>query len=314
MKLLLFPDPGATWQGALADAAPDVELLVASNAADAVRLAPQADALVGNLNAAMLAAAPHLRWVQAPLAGLESYMFPELLASSITLTNCRGVYSDVIPDHVFAYVLAFARDLPNLLRAQQQHRWLHERAVHPVQIQGLTMGIVGFGGIGSEVARRALVFGMHVLAVDPAPRGSVPGVDVWPFERLDDLLRGSDFVVLCVPETPLTRGIFDDQHFATMKPGSRFINIGRGKVVQLAALTRALQRGHLANAALDVYETEPLPADHPLWMMEQVILTPHSAAYGMPGDERRRDLICENVRRFVAGEPLLNVVIKELWS
>jgi phosphoglycerate dehydrogenase-like enzyme len=314
LLLLLYPDPGPRWRAALAGAAPGVELLVTSDPAEAVQLIAEADALYGNLTPAMLQAAHQLRWVQTSMAGLERYMFPELVASSLTLTNARGIYSDVIADHVFACVLAFARDLPRLLRAQQEGRWLREAQVQAFQLQGMTAGIVGFGGIGSEVARRAQVTGMAVLAVDPAPHAEVDGVLVWGPERLDDLLARSDFVVVCAPETPETRGLFNAERFAKMKRGARFINVGRGMVVQLHALTDALQRGQLAGAALDVYETEPLPPDHPLWGMENVLLTPHSAAYAVPAEERRLALVVDNVRRFVAGEPLRNVVAKERWS
>jgi len=314
LRLLLYPDPGPRWRAALAGAAPGVEVLLASDVAEAIQLIAQADALYGNLTPAMLQAARRLRWVQTPMAGLERYMFPELVVSSLTLTNARGIYSDVIADHVFAYVLAFARDLPRLLRAQQERRWLPESQVLTFQLQGLTAGIVGFGGIGSEVARRAQVVGMAVLAVDPAPHSEVEGVVVWGPERLDNLLAESDFVIVCAPETPETLGLFNAERFAKMKRGARFINIGRGRVVQLNALTEALQRGHLAGAALDVYETEPLPPNHPLWDLENVLLTPHSAAYAVPAEERRLALVVENIRRFVAGEPLRNVVVKERWS
>ena len=223
MRLLLYPDPGPRWRAALAGAAPGVELLVASDAVEATRLIAQADALFGNLTLAMLQAARQLRWVQTSMAGLERYMFPELVASSLTLTNARGIYSDVIADHVFACVLAFARDLPRLLRAQQERRWLREAQVQAFQLQGMTAGIVGFGGIGSEVARRAKVVDMAVLAVDPAPHAEVPGVVVWGPERFDDLLAGSDFVIVCAPETPETRGLFNAERFAKMKHGARFI-------------------------------------------------------------------------------------------
>jgi phosphoglycerate dehydrogenase-like enzyme len=314
MRLLVYPDPGPRWQAALAGAAPGVEVLVAADPAMAEQLIADADALYGTLTPEMLRAARHLRWVQTSMAGLERYMFPELVVSPLTLTNARGLYSDVIADHVFSYVLAFARDLPRLWRAQQERRWLSQGEVKTFQLQGLTAGIVGFGGIGAEVARRAQCVGMTVLAVDPAPHGTVDGVEVRGPERLDDVLAGSDFVIVCAPETPETRGLFDAERFGKMRRGARFINVGRGRVVRLEALTAALQSGHLAGAALDVYETEPLPADHPLWGMEQVLLTPHSAAYAVPVEERRLELVVDNIRRFAAGEPLRNVVAKERWS
>jgi len=314
VQLLLYPDPGQRWREALAGAAPNVELLVAGAEAKAVELAPGADALYGQITPRILAAASRLRWVQAPMAGLERYMFLELISSEVVLTNARGIYSDVIADHVFSYMLAFARDLPHLIKCQMERRWIPEREVRTFQLQGLTAGIIGFGGIGSEVARRALCIGMRVLAVDPAPHATLPEVEVWGPERLEELLSASDFVVACAPETPETRRLVDAGRFAQMRRGARFINVGRGQVVELPALTAALQRGHLAGAALDVYETEPLPSDHALWGMDNVILTPHSAAYGVPVVERRLALVVENVRRFAAGEPLLNVVDKERWS
>lgn len=314
MRLLVYPDPGPRWRDALGSAAPGVELLVATDEASAVRLVADADALYGHLTPAMLAAATRLRWVQTPMAGLERYMFPALVASSITMTNARGIYSDVIADHVLAYILAFGRDLPRLLRAQWERRWVPEPQVRAFQLQGLTAGIFGFGGIGSEVARRAQVIGMAVLAVDPAPHATVEGVAVWGPERLNDLLAASDFVISCAPETPETRGLFDAARFNTMKRGARFINVGRGRVVKLDALTAAVQSGQLAGAALDVYETEPLPPAHPLWGLEQVILTPHSAAYAVPVEERRLALVVDNIRRFAAGQPLRNVVEKARWS
>lgn len=314
MRLLVFPDPGPRWREALAGAASGIELLVADDAATAVRLVADADALYGTLTPAMLKEARRLRWVQTPMAGLERYMFPELVASSLILTNARGLYSDVIADHVFACILAFARDLPGLLQAQRERRWLPQAQVKTFQLQGQTAGIVGFGGIGAEVARRAQCVGMAVLACDPAPHGEVDGVAVWGPERLNELLAASDFVIVCVPETPETRGLFDSGRFGQMKRGARFLNVGRGRVVHLAALTDALQRGHLAGAALDVYETEPLPPEHSLWTMEQVILTPHSAAYAVPVEERRLALVIDNIRRYMAGESLRNVVVKKRWS
>lgn len=312
--LLFYPNPGSDWQNALHAAAPNLTIRVANDISEAVALAPQIDAFYGTITPQILAAAVNLRWIQTPMAGLEQYMFPELISSPVILTNMRGIYSDVIADHVLCLLLAFARDLPRLLRAQQQHRWLPEGEVAAFQLQGKQIGIIGFGGIGGEVARRALVVGMTTIACDPAPHASIEGVPVWSPERLDELLAQSDIVVVCAPETPETRGLFDTARFSRMRPGSIFINVGRGRVVHLDALAAALQSGHLSAAALDVYEREPLPPDHPLWSMPQVILTPHSAAYAVPASERRKKLLVENVRRFLAGEPLLNVVNKQRWS
>jgi phosphoglycerate dehydrogenase-like enzyme len=312
MRLVLSPPKGETWLSALRQAVPDAEIVEAeeNDVAQAIR---SADAFYGRIRPEWLAAAPRLRWIQTPVAGLEHAMFPELVASPVVLTNMRGIYSDHIADHAYALLLALARGLPQLMRRQARHEWSHEgiRAVH---LPDATLGIIGLGGIGRELARRAKVSGMTVLAVDARPEEWPEAVDeLWPPERLRDLLERSDFVAVCAPHTPETERLLDREKLAWMKPTAFLINVGRGVIVVLAALTEALQAGRLAGAALDVFETEPLPPDHPLWDMENVLITPHTAWMGPDSEARRLDLLCENLRRFVADEPLLNVVDKTRW-
>ncbi|HLH73813.1 MAG TPA: D-2-hydroxyacid dehydrogenase, partial [Chloroflexota bacterium] len=207
----------------------------------------------------------------------------------------------------------FARGLPRLLRFQLQHEW-HPQDYQVMHLPDCTIGIVGLGGIGSAVAKRAAAFEMRVIAVD-ARRTDRPNEvsELWPASRLHDLLGQSDFVVICAPETPETRGMFGSAAFKAMRSSAYLINIGRGKIVQLDALVEALRAGELAGAGLDVFEIEPLPADHPLWGMENVVITPHVAGVGPYTVERRHQVLLENVRRFVAGEPLINVVDKVQW-
>ena len=229
------------------------------------------------------------------------------------MTNMRGIYSDVIADHVFGYILCFARHLHHYVRRQERRVW-DTTARGVIHLADCTLGIVGLGGIGHEVARRGHVCGMRVIAVDPRRAERPPEVaELWTPDRLDDVLAQADFVVVCTPQTPLTTGLFDAARFARMKPTAYFINIGRGSVVHLAALTEALQHARLAGAGLDVFEVEPLPADHPLWAMENVIITPHVAGVGPHTSERRWAVVVENVRRYLAGEQLRNVVDKQAW-
>ncbi|MCP5111943.1 MAG: D-2-hydroxyacid dehydrogenase, partial [bacterium] len=224
-----------------------------------------ADAFFGKVTPRMLAAATRLQWVQSPTASLEHYLFPELTDHPCTLTNMRGLYSDVIAEHVFAYILSFTRNLHLYLRRQMEARWEAvggEAGRHPFSLgqsivtetdrahghlSGKTLGIVGFGAIGAEVAKRGLAFGMEIVAVDPRARATTnAGIQLWPPNRLPELLRESDFVVIAAPHTPQTEGLFRRQHLRLMKPSAYLINIGRGAIVNLEDLTRALEAGEIA--------------------------------------------------------------------
>ena len=203
--------------------------------------------------------------------------------------------------------MAFARGLHHYIRNQSEGKW--EKGAPVIHLAGTTLGVVGLGGIGLAVAERGPVFGMRVVGMDPAPKGKPDFIArIYSPDELSDMVGVSDFVVICVPHTADTEGLFDADMFRAMKNTGILINIGRGKVVQLQALSEALQSGQIAGAGLDVYEEEPLPQDHALWAMENVILTPHVAGISPEIDKRRKALIVENVRRFCAGEPLLNVV------
>ncbi len=300
---------------------------------DALRHMADADAFFGKITPRLLATAMKLRWVQSPTASLEHYLFPELTAHPCVLTNMRGLFSDVIADQVFGYVLCFARNLHRYILQQREGRWAPVGgesarvafATGPGTVNDIdlahrhladdTLGVVGLGAIGSEVARRGLAFGMRVVAVDPVATQAPAGVEaVWPVSRLPDLLAASDFVVIAAPHTPETAKLFRRPQFRNMKRTAYLINIGRGAIVDLADLTAALEAGEIAGAALDVYETEPLPADHPLWKMgERVILTPHVAGYSPRIAGRHLAVLLDNIGRFVRGEPLRNVVDKTRW-
>ena len=312
--------------------APKLEVINCRDATQALDAIGDADGFFGKLTPELLANAKQLRWVQSPTASLEHYLFPELIEHPCVLTNMRGLFSDVIADHVFGLVLCFARNLHTYVRRQMRAEWApvggeSERSGFssgPATISEIdrrhqhladcTLGVIGAGEIGREVLRRAAAFGMRRVAVDPVCR-SVPGVvdEVWPTDRLNELLAESDYVVIAAPHTPETTKLFRTSRFEVMKRSAVLINIGRGAIVDLDDLTSALQRGLIAGAALDVFETEPLPVEHPLWRMENVIITPHIAGASPRIAERHLATLLENVRRFSLNEPLLNVVDKHRW-
>lgn len=313
IKLLIYPPEAPELPELIRQAAPGVNVVVARDEAEARREIADADALYGRVDRDLLAAAKRLRWIQSPAIGLERTMFPELIAHPVVMTNPRGIFADDIADHVLSLLLAFARHLPRLYRYQIGHNW-HPEDYVPIHLPDATVGIVGLGGIGSAVARRVAAHEARVIAVDARHTEKPTGVaQLWGPNRLHDLLRESDFVVICAPETPETRGMFDAAAFAAMKPTAYLINIGRGKIVKLDALIDALRAGRLAGAGLDVFEIEPLPPDNPLWAMENVIITPHIAGYGEHIAGRRHQVLLENLRRFEKGQPLQNVVEKERW-
>lgn len=332
MQLVIYPavDPGRLAK--IQEAAGDMRVVNASDRQEALASMPLADAFFGKLDAPLLQAAPGLRWVQSPTASLEHYVFPELVEHPCALTNMRGLFSDVIADHVLGYMLCFARNLHLYIRQQMQARWepiggeaaRSTFAAGPGEVSAMdrahrqlsdcTLGIVGLGHIGREIARRALAFNMRVVAVDPVVREVPPEMEaVWTTEHLPRLLGQSDFVVIAAPHTPDTEGMFGAEQFQEMRSTAVLINIGRGVIVQLDALNEALDRGRIAGAALDVFEIEPLPPDNPLWHRENVILTPHVAACSVHIAPRHLEVLLENIRRFRKGEPLLNVASKTDW-
>jgi phosphoglycerate dehydrogenase-like enzyme len=331
MKLVIHPPVSAERLAKICEAAAPMTGVQAPDEAHAIREIADADALFGYLTPPMLRAAKQLRWAQSPTASMEKYLYPELVASPVVVTNMRGIFSDVIADHVFGFILCFAKNFHIYLRQQFHGVWQAlgrepselpgyggPGEVHPsdraaLTLADCTLGVIGLGGIGMEVAQRGLAFGMRVLGVDPVAASAPPGVTLWRPERLDDLLAQSDFVVIAAPHTPQTYKLMNRQRLQRMKRSAYLINVGRGVIVDLADLTAALQAGEIAGAGLDVFEIEPLPPGHPLWKMENVILTPHTAAASPRVPERHLETLLDNLRRFVTGQPLRNVVDKQRW-
>lgn len=332
MKLVIYPPVEQVRLDQIVRAAGSTEIVNAPDEEQALATISDADGFIGRLTPPLLEAAKQLRWVQSPTASLEHYVFPELIAHPCQLTNMRGLFSDVIADQVFGYIICFARNLHLYIRQQVRGHWepIGGEAARAGFIAGpgvsnaidrthmhladATLGVVGLGQIGSEIARRGLAFGMRVVAVDPIQTEAPEGVEVlWKPDRLPDLLGESDFVVIAAPHTPDTEKLFRRKQFGQMKPSGFLINIGRGAIVDLDDLTASLEAKEIAGAGLDVFEIEPLPEGHALWDMDNVIITPHVAGYSPRIAERHLEVIVDNVGRFVRGEELRNVVNKTQW-
>ena len=319
LKLVMMPpqaDLSRSWTARLQSELPGYVVVAPETDEDARREIADADAAYGWVPPEALPVAKKLRWLQNPFAGpFPNYYYPELIAHPVQVTNPRGIYSDHIAHHIMTFVLSLARGMPDYLDAQRQRRWDKNARKHPyLYLAEATALIIGVGGIGAETARLCRAFGMTVLGVDPRPEHAVQDVEIYPVVALDRLLPTADFVIVTTPHTPQTEGMWNAKRFAQMKRSAHFINIGRGKTTRLDDLADAVEKGVIAGCGLDVYEVEPLPAEHRLWTLPNVLLTPHIAvrdAENVP--ERRFQILLDNARRFAAGEPLHNPVDKAAW-
>jgi phosphoglycerate dehydrogenase-like enzyme len=301
---------------AVARLAPHLRIVTDPTPAQALELAPTVRAIDARYaTAEFLARAKRLVWVQAMSAGVDRLVGRPGIADrdEVVLTNLRGVHGPAIADHAFALLLLLTRDLRPRLADQAGRHWGRGDDVGtPIALKGRTMLVVGLGGIGSEIAERARGFGMRVIATRRSDAPAPPGIEkVGRPDELLALLPEADVVAICVPLTAETEHLFGARAFAAMKPGAWLINIARGKIVDTDALVAALAEHRLAGACLDVTDPEPLPAASPLWAMENVVITPHVASDARITDQRALALLKENLRRFAAGEPLLNVVDKK---
>ncbi|MCH8103601.1 MAG: D-2-hydroxyacid dehydrogenase [Chloroflexi bacterium] len=317
LKFVMMPpqtDRTRAWAAQMMDAIPDYTVVVPETDEEAKKELPGADAAFGTISPELLAVADSLKWIQAPAAApAAGYYHDELIAHPTQVTNFREIYNDHISMFIMGFVLMFARGFHVYFPNQMRRAW---DATDPgtVFLPEATAVIIGVGGIGGEAARHCAHFGMNVIGVDARRQDTPEGVSrlVRP-DDLDSVLPEADFVIMTIPHTPQTEGLMGTARFKLMKKSAYLINIGRGMTVKLDDLVEALRSGEIAGAGLDVYEQEPLPADHPLWAMPNVILTPHTAAYGPYLEDRREEVLMDNARRFAAGEPLRNVVDKANW-
>ena len=272
---------------------------------DAADVFGEMEAVIGRVPAAVLAKAPRLRWVHSPSAGVDADLSPEMLASPVVLTSSAGNGGISLAEHSLLLMLMLNRDVPRWMRAQADRRWDH--FVHS-ELAGLTVGIYGLGNSGLDLALKAKAFHMRVLGVRRRPELPSPYVD--ELCDLDRLLAESDFVVVTAPRTASTAGVFGREAFARMKSSAYFICISRGGIADDDALLDALRTGQIAGAGLDAHGVEPLPPESAFWSLPNVIVTPHNGATSTGTRRRSQEIVAENIRRFVAGETLHNVVDK----
>jgi phosphoglycerate dehydrogenase-like enzyme len=304
-------DPGLA---ALAHPPAGTRITVAHDVEEAVRQAPEADALMITKSKAAIVeriwrAAPRLRWIHTRPAGVDHLLFPDLAQSPIPMTNSRGVFSASLAEFALLGLLFFLKDTRHLLRSQDEAKWA---PYEPLFLAGRTVGIVGLGDIGRAVASRLRALGVRVIGLRRSGRPDAAADEVVPASQILDLAARVDDLVVATPLTPETERLIGDRVLGAMRPGAVLVNVGRGRVVDETALLAALDQGRLRGAALDVFEVEPLPPDHPFWRMESVLVSPHSADQTANWELDTMRPFLENLRRFRDGEPLLNPVDKRL--
>jgi phosphoglycerate dehydrogenase-like enzyme len=314
--ILVLSDP-TDRQLAMLDSLPDSTSIAVGNNVEAFeRLAPEAQVIFNWSGSRQLVQqvwklAPRVKWVHSRAAGLDGLLFPELVESKALLTNGSGVFSQSLGEFVIASALFFAKDFRRMIRNQVAGVWA---PFDVEEVSGQTMGIVGYGDIGRACSRRAHAMGMKVLALRRRPERSESDEFVdrtYGFDRLLEMLPECDYVVAAAPLTPQTRHMIGDAAFSAMKKTAVVMNVGRGPVIDEAALVRALETGRIRGAALDVFETEPLPPESPLYKLENVLLSPHCADHTADWLDQAMRFFIDQFNRFAAGEPLLNVVDKK---
>ena len=295
---------------------PRVRVQQSRNREEALALVRDVDILLaGFFSLELFRAAKRLKWIQTLFAGVDRFLYPEIVKSSVVITSASGVNSIAVSEHVIGMMLCLNRKLHLFVRNQTERKWKTSDADLTFQmdeLSGKTAGIVGLGRIGSEIAKRAKCLGMRVVATrrDPsAPKSDYVDKPV-PLGNLEELLADSDFVIIQVPLTRETEGMFGEKELDRMKPTAYLVNASRGKIIKEDELIEALRERRIAGAALDTFSVEPLPEDSPLWSMQNVILTPHVAGLTPRYMERLTDLFCDGLRRFMNNEPLINVVDK----
>lgn len=277
---------------------------------------PDTDVFIGwSLRPPQFVAAKKLRWIHSPAAAVHQLMFPELIQSSVIVTNSTGIHGPVVAEHAIAVLLALAKRLPQAMQYQAKHTWSQDQLWHeqprPREVADATVLVIGMGSIGREFTARAKALGMKVLAIRENPAKGTDGADaVYGLAEIDSLLPQADYVLLCTPVTPATTGLINAARLNKMKPDAYLINVGRGPLIDEAAVFQALKDRRIGGAALDVFNEEPLPADSSFWLLDNLLITPHTAAVTERLWERHYRLIVENMQRFLADKPLLNTVDK----
>lgn len=309
MKVLIGSRQAPEIEGMLSDVPSGVEVRFLPQGESLREHIADVEILFGHLGEDAIPEATALRWVHQPHAGVEGFMYPAFKASDVILTNCRGLYGTQIAEHAFALLLSITRRIPDQLEFMKTKHW--ER-VPCVELAGMTMGILGLGGIGRAIAARAQAFEFNIIAADIEPIDKPDTVsELFGLDELMAFLAKSNILMVCCPSTPETHKLLSHAQFSQMPDDSYVVNVSRGKVVDEEALVAALQSGKVAGAGLDVTYTEPCPPENPLWEQQNVILTSHSAGSSQHIRRRAMQLFIDNLHRYVEGKPLVNVVDKQ---
>lgn len=291
---------------------PDAKLIIAEDEAELLPRAEEIDILLtwGMYKPVeLLTKARNLKWIHTLSAGVEGIMSPEIIKSEVRISNTRGIHGFPMTDHVIAFIFSFLRKFPVLFQQQRRKEWLVQPAAE--ESFNKTVGIVGLGAIGSEIARKCNALGLRVIATKRTPVENEWIERLYPVEQLDDMLSESDFIVVIVPLTDETKGLIGASEIKAMKNSAYLINVARGPVVDEEALIEGLKNGEIAGAGLDVYQQEPLPADSPLWEMENVIISPRMSAVSPYYADRAVKLFCENAKLFIKEGGLKNEINKD---
>jgi phosphoglycerate dehydrogenase-like enzyme len=317
MKILILPDWAGQFCDSLKTRHPGIDLVLANSDDEASQHIRDADVLFGYPTSEQFDSAKNLKWIQTLDAGMEGLFgtVPQVAGTDVIVTNARGAGAPMIGEHALALMFALARQLPRFFQDKQKNTWDQDGALGVVEYLGdKTVGVIGLGKSGREAAWRCKAMGMRVLAVDREAIDADPLVEfVWPLDRLPELLRESDYVVVTAPYSAENANLIGEAEFAMMKPSARLIVTSRGRLFDNAALANALRQGTIAGAALDTVESEPLAADSELWDIPNLIITPHIAgnAEQIMLDQRTFDIFAENLSRYLGGKPLINVVDKQ---
>jgi len=316
--ILLWTEPERLSKDMLARVAtiaPDMDVLVTHNSQEVEAALDGIEIAAMGFPSELLPRASKLRWMQQWSSGVDWLMRqPEAVEMSFVLTNTSGIHRVQISEHIFAFLLAFARELHRAIRFQDRCEWVSQNQHRGVfELDGKTMLLIGVGAVGERTAKVARAFGMRVLGVRRSASERVPNVEaMFGPDQLLDVLPAADYVVITAPLTHETQGLIGEQELRAMRPAAYLVNVGRGGLIQQDVLIRALQEGWIAGAGLDVFEDEPLPEGSPLWTMDNVIVTSHYAGITPYYDERAMAIFLDNLRRYRAGEPLRNIVDKKL--
>ncbi|MBI3405078.1 MAG: D-2-hydroxyacid dehydrogenase [Acidobacteria bacterium] len=306
--------PPAEFSDRIRNAYPDMHVVHLPNYDRLSEEIVDADIFVGwRMRREQFVAAKKLKWIHATAAGVAPLMFPELRTSGVVMTNASGIHAIPMAEHIVGMLIALARQFPTAMRFQMQGKWGQQESweapVRPSELAGKTLLFVGFGAIGREVARLLKPFGMRIWAVTRSGKGDAALAEKYfPSQQLDGVLHEADYVILAAPETPATEKMFGAKQFAAMKPSAFFLNVSRGTLVDEAAMIATLEKRAIAGAALDVTEHEPLPAESPLWKLENVFITPHTSGVSDALWPRQGDLLLDNLERWFAGMELRNRV------